>query len=462
MSISSILLSLDREVPRSGPFDGTPSAELATCPDFATRLERLTAKYCALWWHSPTRLPDFGDPIPRWRQRRNRRQVDRFTDELEAELTEAPLANASSGPDQRRWRDRLHAKLRDLGDRLLPLGAAERQVIFSDEYFEATLRFVREARAFDPDLELVDLSQALRNVWIMHLFQLLLGRRVAYTTPILAYSLLYPYTDNRLDDPALSAQAKRAFCRRLEQRLEGIDVPLPEDDGEAAVFRLIDKIEAALPRARHPGVYQSLLAIHRAQTRSLAQQDQTLCEAELLWLSVAKGGSSVLADGYLVAGDLSPEEMDFFFGYGVFLQLADDLQDAEQDHGCDHATLFSSRARRRSLDRLANRLVHFLDSILASPFASSRDAVLKSLIRQSCVQLIVESAGSQPRCFSRRYLRILGRHSMTGFSYLRKQRGGLVERARKIERLPGVLSQFDEAWPFRQASPRSLGTETAG
>ncbi len=447
--------------------------------DFETRLEGLTAKYCALWWRSPTSLPDLGDPISRRRQRRNRRQIDRFTDHFEAELDAYPTSDS----DRRLWLDRLHAAMCDFGDRLLPLGAAERRVIFSEDYFDATVRFVREARAFDPDMELADLSQALRNVWIMHLFQLLLDRRVAFTTPILAYSLLYPYTDNRLDDPALPARAKRAFCQRLERRLAGKrNVPpeagkrntlpeagkrntlpeagkrntlpeagkrntlpeagkrstLPEDDNEAAVFRLIGKIETELPRARYPDVYRSMLAIHRAQTRSLAQQDGPLCEAELLRLSVCKGGASVLADGYLVAGDLSWEEADFFFGYGVFLQLADDLQDAEQDRRCGHATLFSnrvaSRAHGQPLDRLANRLVHFLDSVLASRrFSSGRHDVLRSLVRRSCVQLVVESAGQQPRCFSRRYLRTLGKHSMTRFAYWRKRGGGLLEHLGKIE-----------------------------
>ncbi len=419
MPATATLLNLDQKASHPSSA-GSPPME-----DFGTRLERLTAKYCALWWRSPTCQPDLGGSISRWRQRRNRRQIDRFTDHFEAELSVCP----NSEPEQGAWLDRLRAAMRDFGDRLLPLAAAERRVIFSDDYFDATVRFVREARAFDPGLEFADLSQALRNVWVMHLFQLLLDRRIAYTTPILAYSLLYPYTDNRLDDPELPPPAKRAFCQRLERRLAGRNVP--PDDNEAAVFRLVGKIEASLPRSLHPDVYASLLAIHRAQTRSLAQQHGPLCEAELLRLSVAKGGASVLADGYLVAGDLSPEEADFFFGYGVFLQLADDLQDAEQDRRSGHATVFSSR--RRPLDRLANRLVHFLDAILASPrFASGRHAVLRSLVRKSCVQLVVESAGGQPRRFSRRYLRALERNSMTGFSYWRK-RGGLLARFAELE-----------------------------
>ncbi len=415
---------------------------------FHARLERFSEKYRALWWRGSTGLPDLGAPITRRRQRLNRRSLDHFTDRMEGELNALPSYLSPSGPvaleaERRQWLNRLRETMRDFGNRVLPLGAAERRVIFSDDYFDATVRFVREAYAFDPGIEIADLSQALRNVWIMHLFQLLLNRRITHTPPILAYSLLYPYTDNRLDDPAQPAPGKRFFCQRLERRLAGQRL-LPEDRNETAVFRLIGRIEEAFPRSAYPDVYRSLLAIHDAQTRSLCQQGKVChdlpCDAELLRMSVAKGGASVLADGYLIAGDLSYEEADFFFGYGVFLQLADALQDAEQDRRHGHSTIFSSHlsssGRGRPLDHLANRLVHFLDSVLASEhFSSGRHAVLRSLIRRSCVQLVVESAGQQPRCFSSRYLRTLERHSITRFSYWRKKRSSLLGLSGKIKGL---------------------------
>src|SRR4030067_480163 len=49
---------------------------------------------------------------------------------------------------------------------------------------------------------------------------------------------------------------------------------------------------------------------------------------------------SVLANGYLVAGRLDPADEDFCFGFGTFLQLADDLQDVAEDADCGHRTLF--------------------------------------------------------------------------------------------------------------------------
>ena len=359
---------------------------------------------------------------------------------------EEPLA-ASRGSrrraDERARSRRLRRGLRRFGAEVLALGDAERRVIFSDAYFDATAEFARRARAFDAELPIHDLSQALRNVWIMHLGQLLLGLELRFTWPIFAYSLLYPFTDNFLDDPGLGREAKRRFCDRLERRLAG-DRLLPASTHERSVFRLVGRIEESFPRQRHGDVYRSLLAIHRAQTRSLAQDGEALCEARILELSVAKGGASVLADGYLVAGGLSPEEVDFFFGYGVFLQLADDLQDVAEDLRVGHQTLFSQRAARGPLDGLTDRLVHFLDGVLrCERFAAGRYRVLKSLIRQSCVQLIVQSAAQQPRFFSRPYLRRLQSHCLTDFAYLRRQRRSLGRRYRRINDHLARHSAFD-------------------
>src|SRR5438477_2021166 len=68
----------------------------------------------------------------------------------------------------------------------------------------------KQARRFDPALSATDIFQASRNVWTAAGLQVLLGQRLELTPAIFAYSLLYPYTDNLLDDPLTSADAKAA------------------------------------------------------------------------------------------------------------------------------------------------------------------------------------------------------------------------------------------------------------
>ena len=58
----------------------------------------------------------------------------------------------------------------------------------------------------------------------------------------------------------------------------------------------------------------------------------------------------MLVHGYLTKGHLSPEEEDFFFRYGVLLQLLDDMQDVAVDQAAGHHTIFSNPHTRGALD----------------------------------------------------------------------------------------------------------------
>ena len=79
----------------------------------------------------------------------------------------------------------------------------------------------REARRFDPAVSTADILQASRNAWTACGLQMLLGRKMRLTPAIFAYSMLYPYTDNYMDDPATPAEAKLGFSARFGRRLEG-------------------------------------------------------------------------------------------------------------------------------------------------------------------------------------------------------------------------------------------------
>lgn len=397
-------------------------------PAFDDDLQALRHKYADLWRSTPPTPPPSGD-VDRRRQRATEHATDRFVDETEDELRACPAGRAARAA----MRARLQERLRDFARDGLELPAAHRDVVFSDAWFDGTAEFARRARAFDDGLELLDLFQALRNVWIMNLFQALLDQPVRLTSAMLGYSLLYPYTDNRLDAPDLPAARKRSFCDRLERRLRGELLPAL-DDHERAVFELVAMIEEQYRRDAYPELYLSLLAIHHAQERSLRLQSAVDGE-DVLGLSVAKGGASVLADGYLVAGDLEPGEADFCFGYGVVLQLMDDLQDVEQDLDARHVTLFTRGTRRGLLDDLASRLHNFLGAVLdGSPrFADPRFDTLKDLIRSHCSQLIVQSAAQHPRHFSPRFLERLEGHSPVRFVYARWKRKELQRRFRKLD-----------------------------
>jgi hypothetical protein len=149
----------------------------------------------------------------------------------------------------------------------------------------------------------------------------------------------------------------------------------------------------------------------------------------------AKGGTSVLADGYLAAGLLTPEQEDFAFGWGVLLQLADDLQDVSEDLAAGTATLFTETSSE-PLDVVTNRVFEFGELVFArlDTFQAPCVEPLKELIRQSAAILLITAAGAAHQLHTRTYIQDLERHSPFRFGFVREHRqyfygsGGLVGR----------------------------------
>ena len=401
---------------------------IALQPGFRTRVEILRDEHAALWEATPEELPNLGPAVGFRRHFANARAAAHLIDELAAAAGNAPEGEAA----RRAWRESLRERLQRFGDARLGWPAGYRRLVFADAFFTCSVAFAREARAFDPDLPLDDLWQALRNVWIGNSLQMLLDLPVVLNAGLFAYSMLYPLTDNLLDAQEVTGGAKRAFNERLGRRLAGLPVRAA-DASEAAVFRLVGRVEEEFPRREFPDVHESLLAIHHGQVLSLRQQVDSLTEAEILAISCEKGGTSVLADLYLLTGTATPAEERFAFGYGVALQLLDDLQDVERDLAAGHETLFTSAARRGALDGPAARLARFIDRVLDSGdfFADPGYADRKDLIRRNCRTLLVGAVPEQPRRFSRRFRRRLSRQWPFALRTMRRLRRRAERRYRQ-------------------------------
>ncbi|NMB90511.1 MAG: hypothetical protein GYA17_19280, partial [Chloroflexi bacterium] len=324
--------------------------------DMPALVQGLLDEYRSLWWSLPTHLPDLGPRRDVRQQAGFEKQLDRLLDGLVYQVKHAP-----SGANPR-LREELYAQ--GTAFAIAALGLEERHIQAVRKYrlVDVSALFARLARSFDPAISDADIYQASRNVMTMNFIQLLLGLPVEMTPAIFAYSMLYPYTDNYLDDPGIEDGTKRAFNQHFYQRLNG-EMVAPANAMEKIIYDLIEMIEWQYDRRTYPQVYDSLLAIYTAQARSLA-----LChpgaapyELDVLGISFEKGGTSVLADGYLVAGDLTPEQARLTFGYGAFTQLMDDLEDTRPDRDRGWQTVFSQTAGRWPLDALTSRCMHFGD-----------------------------------------------------------------------------------------------------
>jgi hypothetical protein len=269
---------------------------------------------------------------------------------------------------------------------------------------------------------------------VVHCIQLLLEKPVGLSPAILGYSLLYPWTDNYLDDPRLIQEAKLDFGRWLEQRLRSQGVAAL--DGHAAdVGRLIGLIESSFRRDEFPEVYWSLQAIHRAQMASLAQQmgGRRLSELDLLRTTLRKGGTSVLTDACLVAGALSEQEGQFMFGFGVLLQLMDDLQDRQTDLANGHATLFAQPNGGR-LDGMTSKLWFLAQTLLGSceRFEAQKFQPVIALIRENCKLLILQAVARNDRFYSSVYANSLEVYSPFRFAFLKEHEQTLGAEIGKI------------------------------
>jgi len=329
--------------------------------------------------------------------------------------------------ERKAWGEALRERLLLFGESRLGWPEGYRRLPLADALVDATVEFVREARRVAPSLPVEQLGQALRNVWIGNSLQMLLDRPVELRDGLFAYSMLYPLTDNWLDDPTVLRERKHAFGRRFGRRLAGLPA-FPYDGREAAAFRLVGRIEGELPRRDFPWVFESLLAIHEGQSRSLDQQgSRGLDDDQILAISFEKGGSSVLADLHLVTTTPTADQERFAFGYGVFLQLLDDLQDVEDDLGAGHETLFTRAARRGPLDAPTARLARFIDLTLDGAFGGAAFAERLDLVRRNCRALLVGSVALQPRRFSRLFRRALESRWPVSFRAHRRLRRRALE-----------------------------------
>ncbi len=386
---------------------------------FADDLRAFIDKYVAMWESAGSQPPL---PLKRYeakRQRHNERNLDLLISLVEHRLKDFP----EKAGERQAWRENILADARRMCIGEIGLPASYLDILLSREYTEVTREFVRQARNFDPAIALADLGQAMRNVWVTNYLQILKGRQPSLNPAIFAYSMLYPYTDNHLDRPDISPASKAAFNRRFGLRLAGAAL-LPLEPHERQIYRLVELIEHRFPRREFPEVYQSLLAIHHGQVRSLEQQGAgcPLTSGQILRISVEKGGTSVLADGYLIDGRLSRAEADSFFGFGVLLQIQDDLQDLRSDRSAQRWSVFSRAGSGCGLEALTCRLYHFMNAVLENDgvFSGIRCATLKELISNNCFILMLQSIALNPSDYSRVFLAHMEPFSPLSFEYMRK------------------------------------------
>ena len=318
---------------------------------------------------------------------------------------------------------------------------AEELSILSEKGFtKVTREFMKMARRFDPDVKMEDIFQASRNLWIINSLQIMMNEPVKVSPSTFAYSMLYPYTDNYLDNPSVSHSEKVSFSTRFGKRLNG-EAVLAANDHENTIFELVSMIEYDWDRVLYPNVYGSLLGIHNAQTRSihLLNKNEHLNNDELLSICIDKGGTSVLADGYLIKGELTKEQEWFCFGFGTFLQFIDDIQDIQEDMDGRLETLFTRASQTGRLEEFTNRTLSFSNAVMKDLGCFSSDVLIpmQGLMNKSVYFMVNEAVGLNNSCFNPVYVSEFEKYSPFRYSFVKKRRGNLepnrISLMKKIE-----------------------------
>lgn len=288
-----------------------------------------------------------------------------------------------------------------------------------DAFQRETKRFMENVRKFDEELRPEQIWQALRNYFIYAMIVDMQGAEQQAKDPILAYSLLYPYTDNYIDDAQITRPEKERYNRMIASKLKG-EAAAPRNPLEDKTCRLLDMILTAYAGPRQQRIAETLLQLLEAQTCSIRQQRTDVTGKQILEISMWKGSASVLADYLFAAEEWTEYEEAFYLKFGFLLQLVDDLQDIEEDNAAGSHTLMTEADRRQCLEQYVNRLLWFTWNVIRD-FEPVNPA-LKGFVLKNCVEISLLSAAMNQPFFSRKYIKALEPYLPFSLNFLKKMK----------------------------------------
>ncbi len=394
-------------------------------------VRKFKQKYRKLWLETESTFPEFLKTYTRKKQKEIEAEVTKFLDKFAENHERSFTHSADQDP---KIKEIAEHEQHDL-EKFCCLAGLYMDKQFADGFDRSTRIFRKKVKGFDPSLKPENIYQAMRNVWIMNSLQVLMNQEMGCSNSMFAYSMLYPYSDNINDDVSMSVEDKLKMNHNFRQWLEG-EKPPYRNENERKVYLLVKMIEKQFSRSRFPGVFQSLLAIFNAQIKSLLQQKGNSYNngTDILDISLEKGGTSVLADGYLLTGIMDDKQEDFCFGYGAFLQFADDIQDVAADGENGHITLFSQLAGNCYLDEIANKLFNYISKVVDMHLSASGYQKLRELIIKNCYFMVQEAIGKNLQFYSPKYLRKIEAHFPFSFSYFKTAKKRLKNMILKADR----------------------------
>lgn len=396
--------------------------------------------YTKIWNQLKTDFPFNGEKFTNQEKKLNQNKMQAFSN-IQRSMLAIKTMDATA---RNKLGEQLNENFAALLKQVFKFNSNELSVLSSMQIMDMSKKFFKMARNFDSSIAVEDIFQASRNLWIVNSLQVLMGLKPEVSESVFAYSMLYPYSDNYLDDRTVSKSEKILFSKRFKQRLLGHKIEY-SNKNEKAIFDLVGMIENEWDRDHYPKVYESLLAIHDAQTRSILLIDaHDLSDNDLLSICIEKGGTSVLADAYLIMGELTPAQEQFCFGFGAFLQFVDDLQDVREDIDCSLTTYFTRSAQRGSIGTDFNRTIHFTNIVLnkLNCFSTRNTENMKQMMLKSTTYLLIEAVALNHDKYIGAYLKDMEEFSPFGFDFIRLRRSKM--ESNRISFMRNIESMFNK------------------
>ncbi len=389
--------------------------------------------YRQIWWKMPTQLKMPLKESGYLKKKNTEKKFEKLIDEI------IEIINTFPEDESKRleWKNDGHQRLEKMleGIEGFELGVIDKKM--KDQFMDTTREFISECKKFDDNISYGDIGQAMRNVWIISILQKAFGRDIKFNMASFGYSMLYPYSDNYLDDPNIDIKEKKSFNERFYRRLLGEKLE-SNSNHENQIFQLIERIEQVYDRKSFKKIYESLLIIFEGQRKSLTQQEgiSNPYERDMLDISIEKGGASVIADGYLIDGQLSEDEESFSFGYGFLLQLCDDIQDVKEDSENSHMTVMSQLAGKYNLDSIVTKLINLTIYVVkeAKCFQCENEDMLKKLIIDNCILMIIFAVAMAKEYFSKSYIKEIEKYLPFTLGYIERLKSRMQSKFKAVEK----------------------------
>ena len=374
------------------------------------------------WNSMPETFPDFLPCYTSEEQTANEAFLSSFMPELRNALQ--AYQQQPDMEQRKQIKEKLHEFIKQ--EHILHIQKHFSEELFAD--FEQNIElFLEKTNAFDKTLPADAIWQAMRNYLIYCMIVNLQGEKQNCRDTILGYSLLYPYTDNYIDELYRTHSDKDSYNQLIYCTLKGDDIapanPYEEKTKDLLHLVLNSFSEDSL-RQQQASFF--LLLMLEAQERSILQIHRfgikKLSTDEILRISSYKGGLSVFID-YLFSIDfqlsaVTDEELFFYLSFGLILQLVDDLQDIKEDRKNHSQTMFSICRRKKQYEAMANRLLHFTHTCIAN--FSPKNSQLHTFTLLNCQLIVLATIAKNANYFSKSYLEKIEKYLPFSISFFEK------------------------------------------